>query len=272
MRTLILGTTLVVAILWVAMLLPYLPGRFDASAAAVSFLVRVAGHASLILAPVGLVWSIHPRLSRRWLTVALVLAALIAATTALAALAINQLALGVVVGLSAASFLWRLRRRMRVDFAGLAGSQMRISLCLLTIPLLLLAFQATVLPRAASWSRDRAIQRSTALIAEIESFRQRRGHYPISLRSLNRDVPTGIVGIERFHYEPSGEAYHVFFVRPSLELDAAEVVIFNPRNEPRFTSHELDLLQYDGDQLDRRRGDQRRTQLGQPHWVSILFD
>lgn len=134
---------------------------------------------------------------------------------------INQLALRVVVGLSATSFLWRLRRRMRVDFAGLAGSQMRISLCLLTIPLLLLAFQATVLPRAASWSRDRAIQRSPALIAEIESFRQRRGHYPVSLRSLNRDVPTGIVGIERFHYAPSGEAYHVCFVRPSLELDAA---------------------------------------------------
>ena len=71
-----------------------------------------------------------------------------------------------------------------------------------------------MLPRAAGWSRDRAIQNSATLIAEIESFRQRRGHYPVSLQSLNRDVPTGVVGIERFHYEPNGHAYNVFFVRP----------------------------------------------------------
>jgi hypothetical protein len=128
------------------------------------------------------------------------------------------------------------------------------------------------MPRAADWSRTRAIQHSDALIAEIEAFRQRRGHYPVSLQSLNRDVPTGVVGIERFHYEPNGEAYNLFFVRPAVALDAMEVVIFNPRNEQRFTSHELDILQYDGDRLDLRRGDRRRTPLAQPHWVSILFD
>jgi hypothetical protein len=48
--------------------------------------------------------------------------------------------------------------------------------------------------------------------------------------------------------------------------------MFNPRNEHRFTSHELDLLQYDGEQLDLRRGDRRRTPLPQPHWISIEFD
>jgi hypothetical protein len=37
-------------------------------------------------------------------------------------------------------------------------------------------------------------------------------------------------------------------------------------------SHELDVLQYDGEQPDRRRGDSRRTRLEQPHWISILFD
>ncbi len=48
--------------------------------------------------------------------------------------------------------------------------------------------------------------------------------------------------------------------------------MFTPRNEQRFTSHELDILQYDGGQLDLRRGDRRRTLPGQSHWVSILFD
>jgi len=50
------------------------------------------------------------------------------------------------------------------------------------------------------------------------------------------------------------------------------VVLFNPRDEHRFTSHGLDILQYDGEQLDLRRGDRRRTPLSHPHWVSILFD
>jgi hypothetical protein len=49
------------------------------------------------------------------------------------------------------------------------------------------------------------------------------------------------------------------------------VVMFNRRGEHRFTSHELDILQFDGEQLDRRRGDRRRTPLGQ-HWVAIIFD
>jgi hypothetical protein len=129
-----------------------------------------------------------------------------------------------------------------------------------------------VLPRAAGWSRDRAIQYSAAMITEIESFRQRRGHYPVSLQSLNREFPTGVVGIERFHYEPNGAAYNLFFVRPHIELDAQEVVMFNPRDEHRFASHELDILQYDGEQLDLRRGDRRRIRLAHPHWISILFD
>jgi hypothetical protein len=78
--------------------------------------------------------------------------------------------------------------------------------------------------------------------------------------------------VERFHYEANGEAYNLFFIRPAVALDATEVVMFNPRDEHRFTSHELDLLQYDGEQLERRRGDRRRTPLPQPHWISIEFD
>jgi len=89
---------------------------------------------------------------------------------------------------------------------------------------------------------------------------------------LNADFPTGVTGIKRFHYEPNGEAYNVFFIRPHMELDAMEVVLFNPREEHRFTSHELDILQYDGEQLNRRRGDRRRTPLAQSNWISIVFD
>jgi hypothetical protein len=267
-----LSTVLLVAVLCATMLLPYLPGRFDASAATLSFLVRIVSYASLILTPVGLAWMVTPQRSRLWHRVTLAMGGIIALAAAIAAVAVNQLAIGVIVGVGGVAFVLRAHRRMQADLVRVGEGRNLIPAIVACVPVLLISFQSAVLPRAAEWSRDRAIEHSAALIAEIESSRQRRGHYPVSLQSLNRDVPTGVVGIERLLYEPNGEAYNLFFIRPYIELDATEVVMFNPRDEHRFTSHELDLLQYDGEQLELRRGDRRRTPLRQAHWVSILFD
>jgi hypothetical protein len=256
----------------VGMLLPHLPGRFDASAAAISFLSQVASYASLPLAPVGLAWVLHGARARLWHRLALGLGGLVVVVTVIAAVAVNQLTLGVLLGVGGIVALQCARRRSRRDAARLEAAWNPAPVPLVVVPVLLAAFAVTALPRAAAWSRARAIDHSAALIAEIEAFRQRRGHYPMSLQSLNRDVATGVVGVERFHYEANGEAYNLFFIRPAVALDATEVVMFNPRDEHRFTSHELDLLQYDGEQLELRRGDRRRTPLPQPHWISIEFD
>lgn len=260
---------LIPAVACLLMLLPYLPGRFDASAATLSFLARVATLASLTLTPVGLAWLVNRLRARLWRQLTLALAGLAALVTAVAAVAVNQLAMGVLIGTGALLGLWQAHRRSNaLDASG----QTSVPALLVVLPVFLATFQTTLLRPAADWSRDRAIRHSAPLVAAIEAFRERRGHYPLSLHSLNRDVPTGVVGIERFGYEPNGEAYNLFFVRSHVELDAWEVVMFNPRDEHRFASHELDVLQYDGEQLDRRRGDRRRTELAHPHWVSILFD
>ncbi len=271
-RNAVPSTILLVAILCLTMLLPHLPGRFDASAATLSFLTRVVSYASLLLTPVGLAWMISRGRSRLWYRVTLALAGLIAMLGAISAASVNQLALGVMIGFGGLAFIWRVHSRMQADVVRVHDRRSSLPFRIALVPVALVTFEATVLPRAAEWSRDRAIGHSGTLITEIESFRQRRGHYPVSLQSLNWDVPTGVVGIERFLYEPNGEAYNLFFVRPHIELDAQEVVMFNPRDEHRFTSHELDLLQYDGEQLVLRRGDRRRTSLRQAHWISILFD
>jgi hypothetical protein len=263
---------LLAAILCLVMVLPYLPGRFDASAATLSFVVQVAGYVSLLLVPVGLAWMASPRRSRLWHGLALVLGGLVAFVIILAAVSRNQLAMGVTLGVGAVLLLRTAYRRSRTGLEHIGHTKNPIPLCLVCVPLILVTVRATVLPRAAGWSRDRAIRHSVALIAEIESFRQRRGHYPLSLQSRNPDFPTGVVGIERFHYEPNGEAYNLFFVRPHLSLDAEEAVVFNPRGEHHFTSHALDILQYDGEQLDLRRGDRRRTRLSHLNWISILLD
>lgn len=263
---------LLATVLLVGVLLPHFPGRYDTSAATLSFLIQVASYASLLLAPVGLAWMVNRGRAGMWRMLALVLAGIIVLVTAVAAVAVNQLALGVILAIGGINTYRCMRQRSRADTERPREGRDPIPFYLAIGPVFLVAFIVTLLPRAAEWSRHRAIQHSATLIAEIESFRQRHGRYPVSLQSLNRDVPTGVVGIERFHYEPNGEAYNVFFIRPAIPLDAQEVVMFNPHNEHRFTSHELDILQYDGEQLDLRRGDRRRTPLPQPHWISILFD
>jgi hypothetical protein len=252
------------------MVLPYLPGRFDASAATFSFVVQAGSLVSLLMVPVGVAWIINPGRSGLWRRVALALAGLVGFVITISAVSVDMLALGVLLGLWSILLVRTASRRLRADRA--VGGHARVAFSLVWLPLILVTFRATVLPRAADWSRDRAIQHSDILIGEIEAFRQRRGHYPISLVSLNRDVPTGVVGVERFHYEPNGETYNLFFVRPHIALDAKEVVIFNPRDEHRFASHELDVLQFDDEPLNLRRGDRRRTHLAHPHWISILFD
>jgi len=263
---------LVLAVLVLAMLLPYLPGGFDASAEALSYMAQVAGYASLLLVPVGGLWLINRRRERLWRRTALVIAILIVFVAILAAAAMDQLGLGVVIGTFAMFAVLRAMRKLPAGDGNTDRTHSRVALYLVVVPLVVVGFRTAVVPRAAAWSADRAIRHSAALIAEIESFRERRGHYPLSLQSLNRDFPTGVIGIERFRYEPNGEAYNLYFVRQSTQLDAKEVVLFNPRDEHRFTSHELDILQYDGAELDLRRGDRRRTPLAHPQWISILFD
>lgn len=274
---------LLTALLWVAMLLPYLPGSFDASAVAVSLMVQVGSYVSLLLVPVGLAWLASRKRETLWRRLALVIAGLIALALTLAGAAADGLAMGALAGAGALALSWTLWRQPTVAVADASGAheprsghsshgRMLVPLSLVCIPLVLVAFRTTVVVRAAEWSRERAIRQAAPLIAAIEAYRERRGVYPVSLRSLNPDVPTGVMGIERFHYEPVGDAYNLYFIRPHIELDAMEVVLFNPRDEHRFTSHEMDILQYDGEELDRRRGDRRRMRLAQPHWISILFD
>jgi hypothetical protein len=150
---------LLAAVLCLGMVLPYLPGRFDASASAFSFLIRAGSSVSLLMVPVGLAWLFNGRRFRLWRALALVLAGLVALVVAVGAVAINQLAMGVMLG---------------------AGA----------IVLLRTGFERA---RAAS--------------------------------------------------ENAGSA-----------------------------SHALDILQHDGERLDLRRGDRRRTPLAQTHWMSMLFD
>ena len=148
---------LLAAVLCLVMVLPYLPGRFDASAATFSFVVQVAGYVSLLMVPVGVAWLVSPRRFRLWYRLALVLAGLVALVITISTAAVNQLALGVMLGVGAIIFLWTVYRGSRTDLEHVGRQGNAIPFCLVCVPLILVTFRGTVLSRAADWSRDRAI-------------------------------------------------------------------------------------------------------------------
>jgi hypothetical protein len=67
------------------------------------------------------------------------------------------------------------------------------------------------LPDGDAWrddyepARNRVLANATALIDEIERCRNRHGRYPDSLFSIWGDYKPSIVGVERYHYERSGD-------------------------------------------------------------------
>ena len=130
----------------------------------------------------------------------------------------------------------------------------------------------TVVGSAASRARDRAIANAATIIADIEQYRQRTGVYPAALNSLWPDYPVGVIGIERYRYEPNAQGYNLYFRQPSTDIATQEIVMYNPAGEQDFSSHEADLLQLSPEQIRLQRGYFASHQLAQAGWKRFLFD
>ncbi len=140
------------------------------------------------------------------------------------------------------------------------------------MPVAVFLLQRAVLEPAVEFSRNRAIGNSAPLIAAIEQHRATRGHYPLSLLSVHPDHSPGVIGIERFHYEPSGDAYNLLFEQPASPMGTQEFVVYNPRGEQNATSHALDLLEFTAERLGLARGHHAVHDLPHAHWKSFWFD
>lgn len=143
---------------------------------------------------------------------------------------------------------------------------------LVIVPILAAACEFGIVPRSEEFSRSRAIDHSAPLIRDIERFRQVNGHYPLSLLSVWQDYASGVTGVGRYQYEPSGEAYNLSFEQLSHVLGTREFVVYNPRGEQQMTSHDSDLLRYTGADLDRRRGYYAVRDASRPGWKRFLYD
>jgi hypothetical protein len=99
-----------------------------------------------------------------------------------------------------------------------------------------------------------------------------RAHGGLSGRDQLGLADPGIIGIERYRYEPSGDGYNLYFEHPTTNLAVREIVMYNPRGEQDISSHAFDLLQLSPEEIRRQRGSFASYNLPQAGWRRFLFD
>jgi hypothetical protein len=277
-RPLVWGSAIVTIVI-VATFLPFFPGGHDPLAVPLSAIAWALGRVGLLLMPVGglWLWVSSSRESRpappAWLVrLTLGVCVLIAMVTVLVAFASSG---SQVLAAVTAAFLGlltiRLGRRLRTTRAGASKPRMAGAV-LVVAPIVVLAAQTMLVDRVTTQARNRVIANGAPLIAEIERYRERRGAYPESLFSIWGDYKPSTVGVERYHYERSGETYNVIVREPSLGFGTRRFVVYNPRDTQRVTVHEQDRLLLDEAALDADNAGYTVIEtLPQPHWKVFLF-
>jgi hypothetical protein len=236
----------VVAIVLIT-LRPFLPGEYDMLAEPMSLMVRAFAFFGLLAVPFG-----FSRVGRFVLAGAGFVAGLSSVAAGSLALACGSLLVWALV------VFW-IRPRVPAFY-------------MLIVAPAAFVLQWQLLPLAVEFSRNRAIANAAPLIADIEAYRAARGAYPLSLLATQRDYKPGIIGVDRYRYEPSGRAYNVLFELPSITPGTQEIIIYNPLDEQQVTAHPMDILQYTPEHLERTRGYYGSQAAPQPHWKYFWFD
>ena len=277
MKHVILGCVAVTAVIG-ATFLPFVPGGHDPLAVPLSAMAWVLGRVGCCScrsadSGCGLPRGRRPPCSTAWLVrITLGACGLIALVMVLIAFASSGSHCSRPPTAAVAGLLTiRLGRRLRAPLAGTPTPRMAAAV-LVVAPIVVLAAQSLLVDPVTTHARNRAIANSAPFIAEIERYRERHGAYPASLFAMCGDYKPSIVGIERYHYEPSGDAYNVIFKEPSLGFGTRRFVVYNPRDKQRVTVHEQDRLLLDDAALDADNAGYTVVQpLPQPHWKVFLF-
>jgi hypothetical protein len=240
-------------------------------------MARVAGFVGLLFAPIGTLWMVS-RYSRPlagkqhvFAIAALIVSLFVWTVVSLAAFALGSLSLALICLALGIYMVFRVRPRLRGMTTASTPTPVT-AISLIVVPVAVFLLQRVVLKPAVEFSRNRAISNSLQLIADIEQYRATRGYYPPSLLSVHKDYSPGVIGIEKYHYELSGDAFNLLFEQPALPLGTQEIVVYNPRGEHTATSHALDLLQFTPETLERSRGYYDVHDVPHTHWKYFWFD
>jgi len=257
-------------------LLPYLPGPYDSVSGALSGMSQFLGLAGVLLVPVGALWWLSGYSKRpEAKQFAFGVAALIASSVVALIVPLGFFASGGWSLAAGALILWVhfvRKTTRRLSALKTAAKPPAAAVYMTVVPIAVLILQLLLVGRAVDFARSRAIANSQRLIADIENYRAMHGRYPVSLLGLWPDYKPSVLWIERYHYEPSGEAYNLVFKQSGTPLGTMEMVVYNPRDEQVAYSHPRDLLEFSGQALEVRRGFYAVRETQYPHWKYFLFD
>mgnify|MGYP000859802162 CR=1 FL=1 len=277
----------ILAILFI--FLPYFPGGYDHLAVMISSIIQIASFISLLLVPVGILWFIYERVqrkkgkngSRKCVSFAItgqIVLSLIVIVCSLAAIGgignfRGSLMLGVFLPIIFVCYtnsliIPRIKQMKNSD----THRQSFIPLYMIIIPIVVVIFRVTLISPAINYSTNYAIEQSAPLIQDLEEYYSKTGQYPVSLQGLWKDYSPNVMGIERYYYEPNGEAYNLFFEQFSSDFSAREIVMYNKFDEHIIRSHPSFIFTLPPEEFERYRGYFAEFDLPKPHWKYFLFD
>jgi hypothetical protein len=274
----VVGSAAVTALITLLTLLPFFPGRYDRLSVPLSTMSQVFGIVGCILAPIGALWLASgfggrlARMQRPAAITALVASSIVGILLSVIAWIESGLCLGLGVLVLLAYVVIRAARRLRTLASTTQRAVPPAALHLLLVPPSVLFLQLLLVGPAIESGTARAIQNSSALIDDIEKYRAAHGQYPVSLHSVWEDYSPSVLGIDRYHYEPSGEAYNLFFEQHTCVFGTRAFVMYNPLDQQVMTSHNMDLLRRTTEQLALRRGYYSVRDTPHAHWKVFSFD
>ena len=259
--------------------LPFFPGRYDPLAMPLSVMAQVGAILGLVLVPFGVMWILAER-SRRLAQRRSVFAILAFVASTIVWIGVFFAALtqsGYVLGLAVLVAWLVVLRRAYVWFkarTSTAQIQSALPYYLVIVPVVVVLLQYALLERAVEFSRNRAIQNSAPLLSSLEKYRQVNGRYPASLQAVWPDFLPYVVGIEKYHYEPHGESFNLYFEQFAYRFGTQEFVMYNPLDQHAMTSHATHRLQLTPGQLEveNSRGHYAINDTPQTNWKYFWFD
>jgi hypothetical protein len=277
MKPFALALLFVIAVL-TGIFLPYFHGDYDRFAVGISYILQFASFTSLLLVPVGLVWCVKNFMNRNKgiatypiyiRTITLIIVVLMFLAAALGSLASDNRFFAIIILGTGALVLLNLRKKGK-ELKPQNSTYSYMPYYFIFIPLTVVFIRLTYFEKVKDQSTNFVIKQSKLLIHDIESYKKTNGHYPISIQSTIEDYHTSVSGIQRFYYEPNGNAYNLYFEQVSNMLGTQEIVMYNKLGEHEMTVHNEDLLRIAPENIIR--GYHKVADLPQQHWKIFYFD
>lgn len=269
-----------IAIISAGMFRPYMTGAHDRFAAGLSTIVQFGCLSALLLVPIGLIGLIldltlwKGKVPSRYATMLrraiLVVMAIVTAACSLGAFITQHASMAVIVsamGVYVMRQYWTFIEQQRIR----AETSLHPAIYyLIVIPLACFFIRQVFLEKAKEFSTEQVIASSNRLVQDIEFYRKTNGHYPMSLQSTIEDYKPMVAGVSRFHYEPIGSSYNLFFEQFSDRIGTREIVMYNPSNGHQMTVHNEDLLRVARERIIR--GYYETEERDEPGWKVFYFD